>query len=98
MQPEPPKRHLPGMLGVGMMFTCHQCKAMKERSGKLWWIQYATWDDLTQHRAKHHALDFVNGLPFWLLEDKLFAADYYNIAVAIKDKAFLEWAKKDRVV
>ena len=78
------------------MFTCHQCKAMKERSGKLWWIQYATWTDLVEHRAKHHELDFVNGVPFWMLEDKLFAADYYNIAVTIKDKPFLEWAKSRR--
>jgi len=81
-----------------MMFTCHQCKAMKARSGKLWWIQYETWGALTEHRAKHHPLDFVNGVSFWKLEDKLFAPDYYLIAIDQKDKAFLEWAKQKRVM
>jgi hypothetical protein len=87
---------MPGMLGGGMMFTCHQCKAIKERSGKLWWIQYATWTDLVEHRAKHHASDFVNGVPFWMLEDRLFEHEYYWIARQTHDKAWLKWANSRR--
>ena len=72
------------------MFTCHQCKPLN--------LRFATWDDLVLHRSQGHPWDFVNGVPFWMLEDKLFAADYYNIAVTIRDKAFLKWAKQPRVM
>ncbi len=73
------------------MFTCHACKNNKATSGKLWWIQYATWDDLVAHRAQHHPLDYVNGVPFWMLEVKLVRDDYFWVARSIKDNEWLKW-------
>ena len=76
------------LLGAVLMFTCHQCKPLN--------LVFATWDDLVLHRSQGHPDDFVEGVPFWMLEDKLFAADYYWIARQIKDKPFLKWAGQHR--
>lgn len=73
------------------MFTCHTCKRNKSTSGKLWWIQYATWDDYVAHNAQHHPLDFVNGVPFWMLEEKIVRDDYFWVARSIQDKAWLKY-------
>ena len=76
------------MLGVGMMFTCHQCKPLN--------LKFASWDDLVLHRAQGHPSDFVHGVPFWMLEDRLFEHDYYWIARQTHDRAWLKWANSRR--
>ena len=76
------------MLGVGMMFTCHQCKPLN--------LQFATWEDLVLHRSQGHPLDFVHGTPFWMLEQTLTARDYYWVARQIRDQPFLKWAGQRR--
>jgi hypothetical protein len=71
-----------------MMFTCHQCKPLD--------LRFATWDDYVLHNRQGHPLDFVDGVPFWKLEVKLTAQDYYWIARQIQDKPFLKWAGQHR--
>jgi hypothetical protein len=88
MQPASQERPLPGLLGVGMMFTCHRCKPLN--------LQFATWDEVVLHCAQAHPLDYVNGVPFWMLEQKVTAQDYYWIARQIQDKEFLKWAGQHR--
>ena len=72
------------LLGAVLMFTCHQCKPLN--------LTFATWDDLVLHRSQGHPLDFVDGTPFWMLEQTLTARDYYWVARQIRDRPFLKWA------
>ena len=67
------------------MFTCHQCKPLN--------LTFATWDDLVLHRSQGHPLDFVQGVPFWMLEVRLFEPEYYWVARQIRDR---EWLKARR--
>jgi hypothetical protein len=59
-------------------------------------LKFATWDDLVLHRAQGHPLDFVNGVPFWMLEVRLFEKEYYWVARQTQDKAWLKWANSKR--
>jgi hypothetical protein len=71
-----------------MMFTCHDCD--------LKGIRYGTYEELREHRHVAHTDDFVNGVPFWALEVRLYEQEYYWIARQIQDKAWLKWAHSKR--
>lgn len=70
-----------------MMFTCHEC----QNAGLDLACKFDTWEDLTEHRAHFHALHYVNGLPFWMLEVKINRVDYFWVARTTQDKAWLKW-------
>ena len=76
------------LLGGVMMLTCHDCD--------LKGVRYETWEELRKHRSVAHAELYVDGVPFWMLEQTLPARDYYWIARQIKDKPFLKWAGQYR--
>lgn len=67
------------------MFKCHTCK----NAGIDLEHEFDTWSDLCGHRHKFHPSDFVNGVPFWQLEVRLYEAEYYWIARQIRDYAWL---------
>jgi len=71
-----------------MMFTCHDCD--------LKGVRYESWRELKDHRCIAHAEFYVNGVPFWMLEVRLFEADYYWIARQTHDKTWLKWANSKR--
>jgi hypothetical protein len=76
------------LLGVGMMFTCHDCD--------LKGVRYKTYEELREHRHVAHTDDFVNGVPFWALEVRLYEQEYYWIARQTHDKTWLKWANSKR--
>lgn len=86
MQPIAPKGSLRRMLGVGMMFTCHPCK----QAGIKLEHQFDTWKDLCEHRHEFHTSDFVNGVPFWKLEVRLYEPDYYWVARQTRDRRWMK--------
>jgi hypothetical protein len=71
-----------------MMFTCHDCD--------LKGVRYQDFDALREHRKVAHADDFVDGVPFWMLEVRLYEAEYYWIARQTQDKTWLKWANSKR--
>jgi hypothetical protein len=78
-------RAMSNLLGAFLMFTCHSCK----QAGITMDHQFDTWSDLCEHRNKFHTSDFVDGVPFWMLEVRLYEHDYYWIARQIKDRRWL---------
>ena len=73
------------------MMVCHECKGASRRIEDYRVHRFDTWEDLVEHRQEFHPLDFVQGVPFWMLEVKLVRDDYFWVARTIKDKEWLKW-------
>ena len=61
-----------------MMFTCYLCK-----------VRTDSFADMIAHREEAHPLDYVRGVPFWMLEVKVPKQDYYWIARQVRDAEWL---------